>query len=129
PRRRAGGLRTTSARDRDDDAREAEQPRERLLRIDTHGALRPAERRVRDQRDPELVAPLDDAAAQCPVVEGRERDLDRRNGSQLARLVETAPVDVRDADAPNEPFVGKSAERAYRRRPGCPWIGRVDEVE
>ena len=45
---------------------------------------------MRDQRDPELVAPLDDAAAQCPVVEGGERDLDRRDRSQLERLVELA---------------------------------------
>ena len=128
-RRRARRLRTARARNRDDDGREAEQPRERLRRVDACGALRPAEGRVGDQRDPELVAPLDDAAAKRPVVEGRERDLDRCDGSELERLVELAAVDVRDPDAPHEALVGEPGEGAHGRLPRRPWIRRVDEVE
>jgi hypothetical protein len=128
-RRRPRRLRTASAGDRDDDGREAEQPHQRLHRVDAPGTLRPAERRVGDQRDSELVAPLDDAAAQRPVVEGRERDLHRRDGSQLERLVEAAPVDIRDADAPDKTLVGEPGEGAHGRLPRRPWIRRVDEVE
>ena len=109
PRRRARRLRTAGAGDRDDDGRKAEQPRERLRRVDPPGPLRPAERRVRDQRDPELRAALDDAAAQRTVVEGRERDLHRRDRRELERLVQLAAVDVREPDATDE---------ARRRRVG-----------
>ena len=97
--------------------------------LDPCGAFRPAEGRVGDQRDPELVAPLDDAAAERPVVEGRERNLHRRDRSELERLVEPPPVDVRDADAPDETLVGEPGEGANGRLPRRPWIRRVDEVE
>ena len=92
-------------------------------------APRPAERRVRDQRDAELGAALDEAAAQRAVVERAERDLHGRDRGQLERLVELRPVDVRHADAPHEPLVGEPRERAQRRAPRRARIGRMQQVQ
>ena len=64
------------------------------------GAARAAERRVRDHRDPELLAALDDPAAErAVVVDARARPATAAIGSELERLVELVAVDVRDPDA------------------------------
>ena len=82
-----------------------------------------------DQRDPELVAALEDAAAERPVVEGRERDLHRRHGRELERLVQLPAIDVREPDVPDEPLLREPGESAHRRPPGRPRIRRVEEIE
>ena len=128
-RRRPRSLGTPRPGDRDDDARESQEPRERLLRVDTCGALRPAERRMREQRDPELITALDHPTAERTVVEGVECHLDGGDGRELQRLVEPAAVDVREPDPPHEAFVGKPRERTHRRLPRRARIGCVKEVE
>ena len=148
-RRRAGGgtrrLRSPRARDRDDGRGEIEEPGERdfgrsrvargrdlgerLLAGNSARPSRPAERRVRDQRETLLDAALQDSASKRAVVEGTERDLDSRDRRELERLVQLAAVDVRDAHAPHQAFVDETAERADSRSPRRAGIGRVDEVE
>ena len=54
----------------------------------------PAERRMRDQGDTELVASLDDPSPQGLVVVHAEGDLYRSDRSQLQRLVELMTIDV-----------------------------------
>ncbi len=145
PGRGARGLRTARARDRDDDRRQGEQPGERNLlggrcpcRRDLHerrvageacGAPHAAERRVRDERDPPLLAALEHAASSRAVVEQAQRHLHRGDGSQLERLVELRPVDVRHADAAHEAVTHEPRKRAHRRPPGRARVGRVDEEE
>ena len=78
---------------------------------------------------PSLGAALDHAAAQRAIVERAERDLHGRDRRELERLVELRPVDVRDAHAPHEPVVDEPRQRAQRRPPRRPRIGRVEQVE
>ncbi len=82
-----------------------------------------------DHGDPGLGAALDDSSSEGAVVVDAERDLHRRDRRELERLVELESVDVRDSDAPHEPFVDESRERTHRGPPRSPRIGRVDEVE
>jgi hypothetical protein len=142
---RTRGLRPPRTGDRDDVRRQLEQPRERDLRrrrseprsdvgqysvpCKRRRAARAAERRMGDNGDAGLGAPLDDASPDGTVVDDAQRDLHRRDRSKRERLVEPAAVDVRDADARHEPLVGEPCQRADRRRPGRPRIRRVDEVE
>ena len=84
---------------------------------------------MREQREPELLAALDDAAAESSVVERRERDLHGRDRCELERLVELGAVDVREPDPPHEAVVREPRQRAYRRPPRRPRVGRVQEVE
>ena len=120
--RRAPGIATTPAKR--EQPGERDLGRRRAVRFATRSApvassarsARPAERRVRDQRDPALLAPLDDAAAQRTVVERAERDLDRGDRRELERLVELPEVDVRDADAPRR---ARRPRAARARAPTC----------
>ena len=84
---------------------------------------------MREQRQPELVAALEDAAAECAVIEARERNLHCCDRRELERLVELPAVDVRDPDAPNEALVREPGERAQRGPPRRSRIGRVEEIE
>src|SRR3954451_2942306 len=82
-----------------------------------------------DHGDPEVRAPRDDATAERSVVVHAQRDLDGGDRSQLERLVELLPTDVRYADAPHETVIREPRQRAERGRPRRPRIGRVDEIE
>ena len=82
-----------------------------------------------EQRQPELVAALDDAAAERAVVEGRERDLHRRHRRELDCLVELPTVDIGHADPADEAVVDEPRERTHRRAPRRPRIRSVQEVE
>ena len=86
--------------------------RQCLLASERPRATWPAERRVRDQRDAGLGAPLDDSAPERAIVEHAQRDLDRRDRRELERLVELAAVHVRHADPLHEPLVDEASERA-----------------
>src|SRR5207248_2193389 len=94
----------------------------------TGAALTP-ERRVGHHRDARLLAAIDDSASQSTVVEQAERDLDGRDRRELERLVEPEPVDVREPDAPDEPGLDEPSQCPNRCGPGCPWIGRMEEIE
>jgi hypothetical protein len=90
---RARGLGATRAGDGDHGRGQVEQPRKRdlgrrraarsgdvhelMLAPDRPRTARSSERRVRDQRDSGLDAPLHDSAADRTIVEDAERDLDR----------------------------------------------------
>ena len=90
----------------------------------------PAQRRVREQCDPELLAALDEPAAESSVVERRERDLHGRDGRVRERLVELGPVDVREARFGfTRPSSSESCKRPHGRAPRRPRVGRVQEVE
>ena len=88
-----------------------------------------AERRVGDQRDPELLAALEHTAPHGTVVEQAQRHLHRGDRSELERLVELPAIDVRDADVPHEPVADEPRERAHGGAPRHAWVGRVDEKE
>ena len=93
------------------------------------GAARAAQRRVRDQRDAELLAALDQPAAQRAVVVDAQRDLDGGDRRELERLVELVAVDVGQPDARDQALVEQPGERADRGAPRRAGIGRVDQVE
>ena len=132
------------AGDRDDARGELEEPRERDLgrgrvvasATSASSGLRasPPARRGPPSgewaiRATPLRAALDDSAAERAVVEDAERDLHRRDGRVLERLVQLAAVDVGEPDAPDEAFVEEPRERAHRGPPRRPRIGRVYEIE
>jgi hypothetical protein len=64
---------------------------------------RPAERRVGDQGEIELGAPLDDTASERTIVEEAERDLDGAHRGELECLVEPAAGDVRETERDTSP--------------------------
>ena len=85
-------------------------PDELLMSCEASGTPRAAEGRVREERDPELVAALDDAAAERPVLERAERDLDGRDRGDVERFVELAAGDVAHADTLDENEVRRIRE-------------------
>ena len=93
------------------------------------GAARSAERRVGHDDQPGLEATLDDTAAERGVVERAQRNLDRRQRSELERLVELRAIDVGDADARSQPVFADPSERANRRPPRNPRVGSVQQIE
>ena len=144
-RRGARGLGAAGTWYRQHDRREREQPPERSLR-GTHaapcgqlgkpgqasepaGAARTSERRVGDQRDPPLGAALHHSPTQGALVLDAERDLHRRHGRELERLVELVAAHVREPDAPHEPLVHQPRECAHRRTPRRARVGGVDQVD
>ena len=128
-RGRARGLRPAGARDCDDVRAEAEQPRERDLggcravRLrdlaehlpagEARRAARPAERRMRDQRDTRLGASLDQADAERPVVDHAQGNLHRGDRSEPERFVQLTAVHVREADARHQAVLDEPGERAH----------------
>ena len=78
---------------------------------------------------PELLAALDEPAAQRAVVEDAQRDLDGGDRHELERLVELVAVDVREPDARDHALVEQPAERAHGGAPRRAGIGRVEQVE
>ena len=88
-----------------------------------------AKRRVGDDDQPGLEAALDDTAAERRVVERAQRNLDRRQRSELERLVELRAIDVGDADARSQPVFVDPSERANRRPPRNPRVGSVQQIE
>ena len=93
------------------------------------GAAGSAERRVGHDDQPGLEATLDDTAAERGVVERAQRNLDRRQRSELERLVELRAIDVGDADARSQPVFVDPSERANRRPPRNPRVGSVQQIE
>ena len=142
---RARGLRTARSRDRDQGWRESEQPRQGDLRRgctvrlgnaqqrrvahQAADAARPSQRGVGDHDDSRAGAVLDEASAECGVVERVERDLHRGDRGDVERLVQLATVDVGQPDVPHQAVLEETAQRAHRGRPGRARIRCMDEVE
>ena len=93
------------------------------------GAAGSAKRRVGHDDQPGLEAALDDTAAERGVVERAQRNLDRRQRSELERLVELRAIDVGDADARSQPVFVDPSERANRRPPRNSRVGSVQQIE
>ena len=146
----AGGrprrLGASRAWDRDHDGGQSEQPGERdlgrrrterardlgqrlLATAQPASTARPAERGVGDHRDAQLLAALDDAAAESTVVVGAERDLDGGDRDELDRLVQLPSVYVRDPGALDQALVEEPAERADGGPPRGARVGRMDQVD
>ena len=84
--------------------------------------------RVRDQRDAQLGAPLQEPSAQGGVVMHAERDLHGADGGKFEGLVELAAIDVGHPYPGHEVVIDESGQRAHRRRPWRAWIGRMQQV-
>ena len=134
------------ARDRDDDRGQVEQPGERDLgrrhaeparsrpsarrRASALHAARPAERRVGDHRDSELVR----SARRCRRgARGRRGDrarhLDRADRDEVERLLELRPVDVRESGVADSRWSSRRASARTGGSPRRPRVGRVDQVQ
>ena len=90
---------------------------------------RATERRVGDERDPELAAAIHDPAAERAVVEDAQRDLHCGDRREVDGFVQLRAGDVADADSPDEAVVDEPRERADGRAPGRPRIGCVQEIQ
>ena len=103
--------------------------RELVAAIQRARAARAPERGVSDQREAELGAARDHAASQRAVLQRAQSDLHGRDRCQLERFVELGAGHVREPDAAHQSLLDETGERAHRRSPRCPRVGRMDQEQ